>query len=347
MLRVFAGARCAGRLGVGRVDLLGLRAGRTALLSTKPSTAAQPNTGAIVEIKNAADFESLVMGASKDPPPKGGPVVVDFYADWCQPCKALTPKLEKLISAKGGSVRLAKLNVDNLAELAQALQVKSLPTVMLVHEGKLVDSFTGSVPDDQLAAFVDKAVGLAGGADVGKRSVEEAAALLHEGQLAEATALYSELLALPEHAASATAGLSLCALADDPPNLSLAQELVADLHKQFPQALNAPDVRRAIGKVALAAEGVGAEGGRSLDELRAEVDHQPLAHETRFELAQALLHSGDEAAACDELLRILKKDKTWNEGAAKALLLQIFDSLGGESEVVKKGRRRLANIVLM
>ena len=336
MLRVFAGARCAGRLGVGRVDLLGLRAVRTALLSTKPSTAAQPNTGAIVEIKNAADFESLVMGASKDPPPKGGPVVVDFYADWCQPCKALTPKLEKLISAKGGSVRLAKLNVDNLPELAQALQVKSLPTVMLVHEGKLVDSFTGSVPDDQLAAFVDKAVGLAGGADVGKRSVEEAAALLHEGQLAEATALYS-----------ATAGRSLCALADDPPNLSLAQELVADLHKQFPQALNAPDVRRAIGKVALAAEGVGAEGGRSLDELRAEVDHQPLAHETRFELAQALLHSGDEAAACDELLRILKKDKTWNEGAAKALLLQIFDSLGGESEVVKKGRRRLANIVLM
>ena len=103
--------------------------------------------------------------------------------------KALTPKLEKLISAKGGSVRLAKLNVDNLPELAQALQVKSLPTVMLVHEGKLVDSFTGSVPDDQLAAFVDKAVGLAGGADVGKRSVEEAAALLHEGQLAEATAL--------------------------------------------------------------------------------------------------------------------------------------------------------------
>ena len=130
------------------------------------------STSSVIELKSAAEFESLVRDASSQPPPVGGPVILDFYADWCEPCKTLTPKLEKLVQAAGGAVRLAKVNVDKLPELAQALQVKELPTVMIVHMGKLVDSFKGVLPDAEIKAFVDKAIGLAGGANAGGRALE-------------------------------------------------------------------------------------------------------------------------------------------------------------------------------
>ena len=131
-----------------------------------PSKAAA-STGAVIEITNTADFEPLVMAASSQNPPVGGPVIVDFYADWCQPCKQLTPALEKLVVAAQGAVRLAKVNVDNLPELAAALQVRELPTVMAVHKGKLVESFKGGLPPEKLKEFVDRVVALAGGPGVG------------------------------------------------------------------------------------------------------------------------------------------------------------------------------------
>ena len=130
----------------------------------------------------------------------------------CEPCKQLTPALEKLVVAAQGAVRLAKVNVDNLPEIASALQVKELPTVMVVHKGKLVESFKGGLPPEKLKEFVDRVVALAGGPASGKRALEEAAILLGEGKLPEATQAYADLTALPEHAASATAGLAMCAL---------------------------------------------------------------------------------------------------------------------------------------
>ena len=114
--------------------------------------------------------------------------------------------------AAQGAVRLAKVNVDNLPEIASALQVKELPTVMVVHKGKLVESFKGGLPPEKLKEFVDRVVALAGGPASGKRALEEAAILLGEGKLPEATQAYADLTALPEHAASATAGLAMCAL---------------------------------------------------------------------------------------------------------------------------------------
>jgi len=282
------------------------------------------------------------MAASQKQPPVGGPVLLDFYADWCAPCKQLTPKLERLVSESQGALRLAKVNVDRLPELSQALQVASLPTVMLVHKGKLVDSFQGVLPDAQLKAFVDKAVELAGGPAGAEKALQMATAAMEEGEVAEATRRFSELLALPEHAATATAGLALCALKDD--NLALAQDLVADLHKRFPGDVNKPEVRKAISKVALAADGTGA--GKSIDELRAVLGEGPAQHSIRFELAQALVAHEQVEEAVGELLHILKKDRSWNDGAAKNLLLQIFESLGNSHELTKKGRRKLANIVL-
>ena len=130
-------------------------------LSTQPPPTPPPpppgggggSTQSVVEIRSAQEFDQLCVAASATPPPVGGPVVLDFYADWCQPCKQLTPKLQKLVEGAQGAVRLAKINVDALPELATALQVASLPTVMLLHGGKLVDSFQGVVPDASLKAL--------------------------------------------------------------------------------------------------------------------------------------------------------------------------------------------------
>ena len=169
------------------------------LLSTMPrppaaamATNTAQNTAQIVEIKSPQEFEQLAVVASAQPPPVGGPVILDFYADWCGPCKQLTPKLEKLVMASQGAVRLAKINVDNLPEIAQALQVKSLPTVMLLHAGKLVDQFTGVLPDAQIKQFVDKAAALVGGAGVGPRALEEAATLLEGGDVPGATLVQAQ-----------------------------------------------------------------------------------------------------------------------------------------------------------
>ena len=326
-------------------------------LSTAPPTApptpppaAANNTAQVVEIRSAQDFEQLAVAASAQPPPIGGPVILDFYADWCGPCKQLTPKLESLIVNSGGAVRLAKVNVDNLPEIAQALQVQSLPTVMLLHDGKLVDQFKGVLPDEQLKSFIEKAVQLAGGADVGPRAIESANALLEEGDVSAAAQAYAELLALPEHAPSARAGLALCALKDEPPNLALAQDLIAELHKAHADALGKPDVRRAISTVALAAEmsDAGDGGGASEAELRAKLEAEPKDHETRYALAQKLLQAGDQEKSIDELLLILRRGgKVWNESAAKVQLLKLFDALGNDHPLVKKGRRRMNSYILM
>ena len=178
-------------------------------------------SSSIVEIESNSEWEELVVKASAQAPPVGGPVILDLYADWCDPCKKLTPKLERLVVNAAGAVRLAKLNVDNFPEISQALQIKSLPTVLLLHKGAIADQFQGVLPDAKLKEFVEKAVGLAGGRGGGPRAIEQAAAALEAGDLPAATTAYSELMALPECAASARAGLALCALRDG--NLALAQ----------------------------------------------------------------------------------------------------------------------------
>lgn len=211
-----------------------------------PGAGGSAQTAAIVEV-DTASFETLVVKASLAEPPVGGAVIVDAYADWCGPCKTLTPKLERLVLAQKGAVRLAKLNVDNNPELAQSLQIKSLPTVLLVHKGKLVDSFTGALADAQLAAFVKKAADLGGGGAAAETALADAAKALEAGEVEKASALYSALGQLPEHAADAAAGLALCAVRAG--NGADARSLAATLVEHFKADLARPLVKQALAQV--------------------------------------------------------------------------------------------------
>ena len=168
--------------------------------------------------------------------------------------------------------------------------------------------------------------------------------LLEDDDVPGATAAYAELMALPEMAASARAGLALCALKDD--NLALAQELIAALHKDHPSDLSLPDVRKAISTVALA-DDAPASDARPPSELLKLLDADPKDHEARFELAQTLLAGGDYEGTIDHLLLIVRRAKTWNENAHRDLLIKIFDSLGNDNELVKKGRRKMSNYILL
>jgi len=325
--------------------------GLRSLSTAPPPPPQQPpvgnqNTQSVVEIRSPQEFEELCVKASATPPPVGGPVILDFYADWCEPCKQLTPKLARLVEAAGGAVRLAKINTDALPELAQALQVVSLPTVMLLHGGKLVNQFKGAVPDAELKQFVDKAVELAGGAGGGLKALERAAALLQADDVPGATQAYADLLALPEFAASASAGLALCALKDD--NLAMAQTLIAELHKNHPGDVETKaDVRKAIATVNFAADAADAGELRDPGELRTLLEASPRDHQLRYELAQTLLAGGEQGEAIDELLLIVRRDKHWEDGQARTLLLKLFDSLGNDHDLTKTGRRRLANYLLL
>jgi len=316
--------------------------------SAVPGGAAGASTAAIVEV-DASNFEAMVIKASMADPPVGGAVIVDAYADWCQPCKQLTPKLESLVSSAGGAVRLAKLNVDLNQELAASLQIKSLPTVLLVHKGKLADSFTGAVDDQQLAAFVRKAADLAGGSGAADRALEQAQAALAAGDVAAADQLFRALGQLPEHGATATAGIAMCALQAG--DRATAQSAIAHLHAEFKNDLDKPLVRQAIAQVDLLAnapapdEGDASGAQESLDELRARAAAAPDNLDLKFDLATALVAKGEAEEAVGVCLDGLKKDMGFKEGEGKELLMKIFESLGNAHPVTKRGRRKLANLL--
>ena len=281
-------------------------------------------------IKDGSDatFAADVIEASRQQP-----VIVDFWATWCGPCKQLTPALEKAVKAARGAVKMVKIDIDKNPVFAGQLRVQSVPTIYAFADGKPVDGFTGAVPESQIKAFIDK---LTAGAPPSE--VDELLAMAREsldlGDTGGAAQGFAQVLQLEPDNLAAIGGLARCYLAGG--DLERAGEVVA---MAPPGAKNADlDSVRAALALAAAAPSDTADAERRLAA-------DPDDHAARSELAAALAAKGKLEAAADHLLTIIQRDREWNGGAARAQLLTVFEAAGLVSEVTKQGRRRLSSIL--
>ena len=261
------------------------------------------------------------------------PVIVDFWATWCGPCRQLTPALEKAVIAAKGAVKLVKIDVDKNPVYAGQLRVQSIPTVYAFVDGRPVDGFMGALPDSQIKAFFDKLIGDAPGSETDEL-LAMAREALELGDVGGAAQAFAQVLQLEPDNLAAIGGLARCYLAGG--DLERAAE-VAEMAPPGAKNADLDSVRAAL-ELAAAAPSDTADAERRLAA-------DPDDHEARLELARAHAGKGRLDAAADELLILLRRDRDWGEGAARAELLKIFEAAGPTSEVTRQGRRRMASIL--
>jgi len=294
------------------------------------------NVAAPIKDSDTAGFMADVIEASKEVP-----IIVDFWATWCGPCKQLTPMLEKLVRATRGAVRLVKIDVDKNPDLSQQLRIQSIPTIYAFHGGRPIDAFQGALPESQIKAWIDKIIAAAG-TDAAASPVDDAlaaaAAAMDSGDSGSAGAIYSQILTHEPDNLPARIGLAKCHLQDG--NHDAAQEVIAQIPSE---SRDTAEVRAILSALELA-ETAGQAAGRD-DELRAALAANENDHQARYDLALALYAAGDTAAALDELLEIIRRDRAWNEEAARQQLLKIFEALGPADPLTLTARRRLSTIL--
>ncbi|MCV2867066.1 thioredoxin [Defluviimonas sp. WL0002] len=278
-----------------------------------------------------ATFMQDVIEASKDVP-----VIVDFWAPWCGPCKTLGPALEAAVTAARGKVRMVKVNVDENQMIAAQLRIQSIPTVYAFWQGRPVDGFQGAIQGSEIKAFVDKLSGLAGDGGLGE-AIEAAEAMLAEGDVAGAAETFAAILEEEPENAAAYGGLVRAHLALD------QQDQAQALLSSAPASIaHSAEVEAARAQLDLARQAVSAG---PVTELLNEVLAHPDNHQARFDLALALHASGKVEGAVEELLELFRRDRDWNDGAAKAQLFTIFDSLKPNDPIAQKGRRKLSSMI--
>lgn len=293
---------------------------------------------AVDVIKDGTDdtFMTDVIEASQTTP-----VIVDFWAPWCGPCKTLGPAIEAAVTKAGGAVKLIKIDVDANPGYAGQLRVQSIPTVYAFHNGQPVDGFQGALPPSEIDAFVEKIAALGGGVpDNGLAdAVEAAEAMLAEGAAADAAETFAAILQEDAANVAAYAGLVKSYLA-----LGEAGQAEAILNGAPAEISTDPQLEAVASQIALAKE---AANTGPAAELQAAVDANADDHQARLDLATALHAGGDTEAAVEHLLELFRRDSEWNEGAAKAQLFKIFDALAPTDPIVLNGRRKLSSMIFV
>ena len=289
----------------------------------------------LIKDGSEATFMADVVEASQTVP-----VIVDFWAPWCGPCKTLGPMLEDAVRAAKGAVKMVKVNADEAQQIVGQMQIQSLPTVFAFFKGQPVDGFQGALPQSEVKAFVDRVI-KAGGGEAPGETLNEAVAvaeeMLTDGAAQDALDTFSAILGEDPNHAAAYGGMVRAYIALD--QLDAAE---GHLNGAPIEISKSPELEAAHAQLQLARQ---AANAGPVAELQAAVDANPDDSQARFDLALALQASGDTQGAVDQLLTLFGKDREWNESAAKTQLFTIFDALKGNDPIALNGRRKLSSMI--
>jgi putative thioredoxin len=276
------------------------------------------------------DFMRDVVEASREVP-----VLVDFWAPWCGPCRQLTPILEKAVRAAKGAVKLAKLNIDEHPQIPGQMGVQSIPAVFAFLDGRPVDGFMGAMPESRVQAFIARLIG--DSAADSAADLEAAEAALAAGDVNTAAQAFGEVLQEDRENAQALAGLAKCYIKTG--DLVRAEQT---LQLVPPAKTDSAPVASARAELELARKAVSAG---DIDELRAKLVRDPKDAQARFDLALALAAKGDRSGAAEELLHLVAKNRSWNDDAARKQLVQLFEAWGAKDPVTVAGRQKLSSLL--